>query len=235
MAGAVAGGLFIGFGNGFLLLALALALVISIIGLVDDRWPLPAKLRLTFQLAVVSTFVIFSAPPALVSQNVGSIWVAVGTLGLVFAGVWWLNLFNFMDGIDGFAASQALSMLGGAIALLAVQSAGLPSQPLLGLIFVTGAAILGFLVFNWPPAKIFMGDVGSMFLGFLIFAIAILSAKAGWFSLWQWAILGAVFVADASVTLVRRLYLGKNILKAHRSHAYQHLSQSWGGGTDRLR
>jgi Fuc2NAc and GlcNAc transferase len=90
------------------------------------------------------------------------------------------------------------------------------------------AATLGFLWFNWPPARIFMGDMGSTYLAFMIFALALLSVRDDWLSYPVWLVLGAVFVADASLTLLRRMLAGERWFEAHRSHTYQRLSQRWG-------
>jgi Fuc2NAc and GlcNAc transferase len=94
-----------------------------------------------------------------------------------------------------------------------------------GLVF--GAACGGFLLWNWPPAKIFMGDVGSGYLGYAIGVLALAATRENPAALWSWLILGGVFFADASVTLVRRTIRGERIYEAHRSHAYQWLARRW--------
>ena len=90
----------------------------------------------------------------------------------------------------------------------------------------SGAA---FLLLNWPPARIFMGDAGSTYLGFMQAFFALDTVASGWLTPWQWLILGAVFLTDATVTLLRRLLNGERIFEAHRRHAYQVLSRRWGG------
>jgi Fuc2NAc and GlcNAc transferase len=153
---------------------------------------------------------------------------------LVLGGLWWINLFNFMDGIDALAASQALFMLAASLALkltgpamdtalLAFVAAPVPAASV-----VLAAAVAGFLLLNWPPARIFMGDAGSLFLGFSIFALAAHDVTYGDMSLWTWLILGSVFIVDATVTLVRRFATGRRVTAAHRSHLYQRLSRRWG-------
>jgi Fuc2NAc and GlcNAc transferase len=89
------------------------------------------------------------------------------------------------------------------------------------------ASILGFLVFNWPPAKIFMGDAGSNFLGFMLGALALITASTGLINLWGWLILLAIFIGDSTLTLLRRVKQGDKLYEAHRSHAYQILSRRW--------
>lgn len=145
-------------------------------------------------------------------------WVA----GLVL--VWMINLYNFMDGIDGLAATQAVCTAASAALLL-----GLAGQVGLALWALgLAAAAGGFGVWNLPPAKVFMGDVGSGFLGFVFGMLAWVTHSMGVLDLWSWAILLAVFITDASVTLLRRIGTGQRFWEAHRSHAYQHLAQRFG-------
>ncbi|CAI2717077.1 UDP-N-acetylmuramyl pentapeptide phosphotransferase/UDP-N-acetylglucosamine-1-phosphate transferase [Nitrospina watsonii] len=221
-----------------LIAVLGLALPLAVVGLRDDIQHLSAKVRLGTQVAVVGGLLalmgelpdLFLTPPfSLVGEGVrvGG-WVLLGLLW--FAGVWWVNLFNFMDGIDGIASVQAIFML--------VVGAGLSvgffpevlhnSVCLLMLGIV--AATVGFLLFNWPPAKIFMGDCGSTWLAFMIYALALLSIQAGWLSYAVWLVLGAVFVTDATVTLVTRILCGERWYEGHCSHAYQRLSRRWDNG-----
>ena len=91
------------------------------------------------------------------------------------------------------------------------------------------AATAGFLIVNWPPAKIFMGDVGSTWLAFMVFALALLSVQAGWLYYAVWLVLAAVFVTDATVTLLTRMLRGERWYEAHNRHAYQRLSRRWQG------
>jgi len=141
--------------------------------------------------------------------------------------VWLLNLYNFMDGIDGLASIEAICVsLGGG--LLYVLSGEARSAEVF-LPLVLAAAVLGFLVWNFPPARIFMGDAGSGFLGI---TLGILSIQAAWVSsqlLWAWLILLGVFVVDATFTLFRRLLRGDKVYEAHRSHAYQYASRQYAG------
>ncbi|MNJ32964.1 putative undecaprenyl-phosphate N-acetylglucosaminyl 1-phosphate transferase [compost metagenome] len=148
----------------------------------------------------------------------------LGHIFVVFYLVWLLNLYNFMDGIDGLASVEALCVcLGGALLYLLV------GQPMYIWGPVTLAcATLGFLFWNFPPARIFMGDAGSGFLGI---ALGILSLQAAWVNsslLFAWLILLGVFIVDATVTLFRRLLRGDKVYEAHRSHAYQFASRQYG-------
>lgn len=200
---------------------------VAAIGLMDDRRPMPARVRLAVHVAAaIWALSWIGAPQAL---RVGDHVVQLGWAGAVLAAlgiVWSLNLFNFMDGIDGIAASQAIFMAcGGAVLLLngggASNGAGTAG-------LVLGAACGGFLIWNWPPAKIFMGDVGSGYLGYLLGVLVFATARDNPSAVWMWLILGGVFFVDATVTLVRRTLRGDRIFEAHRSHAYQWLARRWG-------
>jgi Fuc2NAc and GlcNAc transferase len=145
--------------------------------------------------------------------------------GVPFIGLIWLtNLFNFMDGIDGLAGTEAVCVSGFGAVLLLLN--GFPSYARLSL--ALAAASLGFLVWNWPPAKIFMGDVGSGFLGFTLGVLALFSSKPGPELIWPWLILLAAFLVDATLTLLRRVFSHARWHEAHRSHAYQHAAQATG-------
>ncbi|MEG0242043.1 MAG: glycosyl transferase, partial [Pseudomonas sp.] len=151
----------------------------------------------------------------------------LGWLGAVLAAVylvWLLNLYNFMDGIDGIASIEAITVCLGASLLYWLN--GQPS--LMTLPLLLAAAVAGFLFWNFPPAKIFMGDAGSGFLGIVLGG---LSLQAAWMSsqlFWCWLILLGVFIVDASYTLIRRLLRGDKVYEAHRSHAYQYASRRQG-------
>lgn len=208
-----------------------LALLLALVGLADDIWLLSAKWRFALQGSVVAVLVwlvgplpemAFSLPQM---EGVGLIggWLLVGLL--FWVGLWWLNLFNFMDGIDGVAAMQALSMLSAAGVLSLVAQPDVIHSAVWWYMLCIVSATLGFLLLNWPPAKVFMGDVGSLWLGFSIFAVALLSIKTDWLSYGVWLILAALFVTDATVTLLTRMMRGERWYEAHRSHAYQRLSR----------
>ena len=130
-----------------------------------------------------------------------------------------------MDGIDGIAGIEALS---------ATLSAGLLVIFVLGdhaiadINFLMSAAVAGFLIWNFPPAKIFMGDAGSGFLGLVLGALVLLNTHIAPQMLWVWLILLGVFIVDATYTLIRRLIRGDRIYEAHRSHAYQYASRKYG-------
>jgi Fuc2NAc and GlcNAc transferase len=130
-----------------------------------------------------------------------------------------------MDGIDGIAASEAacVSIGGATLAILLVGTSLVAPAA-----FVLASACLAFLCWNWPPARIFMGDVGSGFLGFSIAVLALAAAREQVVAPWCWLILGAAFFVDATVTLLRRLLRRERLYLAHRSHAYQKLAECYG-------
>lgn len=150
--------------------------------------------------------------------------LATGWLELAFAAmflVWTINLYNFMDGMDGFAGGMGIFGFG----TLATLGWAADNPSFVALNIMVAAATAGFLIFNFPPARIFMGDVGSTVLGFLAGAFALWGVWGGIMSLPVALLAFSVFVVDATVTLARRALRGENVLKAHRSHFYQRAVQ----------
>lgn len=212
---------------GWAFVVAVLSLAIALIGFLDDRRPVAPSLRLFSQFLLVGILVWVLGPIELSERIAPTLPIELITLALVVGAVYWVNLFNFMDGIDGLAASEALFLLGAGV-WLALDGGAVFGSELMWLAAIA-AATLGFLVLNWPPARIFMGDAGSTYLGFMIALGALATIATGDLSLWQWLILAAVFVTDTTVTIARRLLLGENPLTAHRRHAYQRLSRRFGG------
>jgi len=208
------------FGSGQVLSLLVAALFIAVVGLWDDIFHVPVAMRLLVQTAACLMAII--AIPVL-PDGVVNLFI------LLIAGVWWINLFNFMDGIDGLAGSQAVFMLIAAAALAVMAQPSSTADIYWQLLPVTAAATLGFLIWNLPRARLFMGDVGSTFLAFVLFVACLLSLRAGWLNFPIWLILAAVFVTDATVTLLVRIARGKRWTEAHRSHIYQRLAVMWKG------
>ena len=198
--------------------------IIAAIGFWDDHSHVPAKWRLLVHFT--ASFWVLYWLGGITEFQVFNTSINPGFLGLVlvaFLFVWLLNLFNFMDGIDGIAASETIFvMCGGAFFSWLDGSDSLTLTSL-----ILASSTLGFLILNWPPAKIFMGDVGSGFLGLMIGVIAYASILEGG-SVWIWLILLAVFLVDSGVTLLRRILNGEKWYEAHCSHAYQHAAKRWG-------
>jgi Fuc2NAc and GlcNAc transferase len=185
--------------------------LVAVVGWLDDRRGVSAPLRAAVHTLAGAWAVgwIWGEP------TIGAI---LGALGIV----WAVNLYNFMDGIDGLAAGEAVSVgaIGGALLL----AAGDTTLAMVALLVAAAAA--GFLAWNWAPARIFMGDVGSGFLGYTFGALALLSHRAGAVPLALWLLLLGVFLFDATVTLLRRMARGERWYQAHRLHAYQRLVQA---------
>ncbi len=185
----------------------------GLLGWVDDHIDLSAAVRLVCQLALAVAFclvVLRGATLELVP--------ALAVVGAAVAMVWVVNLYNFMDGADGFAACEALVVAGAGAAVVGLAGGGGVS---LIAVLIAGSSA-GFLYWNWSPARIFMGDVGSYFLGFQFGALVLHGAttRSG---AWVWLILLAPFITDASLTLVRRIIKREQWWRPHRTHVYQRL------------
>lgn len=194
---------------------LGLVLVpLAIIGFLDDRYNLPSSLRYTVQLsaAIIAVVHYGSFPqPWLDSFGMGGIVLAMGLTAIGFTAL--INFYNFMDGLDGFITSVTAIQLGFIAFYL--------NQPLWYFLI---AALLGFLCWNWPPAKIFMGDVGSTVLGAVI-AITLIQVQDPTLA-WSSLAITLPITADTIYTLVVRLTRRENIFQAHRTHIFQRLQQS---------
>jgi len=198
----------------------------ALAGYLDDRRPIAPAWRLAVHFLAAFWALWWLGDlsrPGLVGASGSSGWI-----GYILAStclVWLLNLYNFMDGIDGLAAFEAVTVGFGASMIYLLHR---PTEREWVLPALLGLAALGFLVWNWPPAKIFMGDVGSGFLG-LTFGVLLI--RSGWQDsrlFWSWVILLGAFVVDASITLLRRLLSGERLHEAHCSHAYQHAARYFG-------
>ena len=207
--------------------ALAGALIIAAVSFADDLSSVAPAVRLAFHLAASGCVVIAGLSVERIdlpwtSLHLGTVPGAVFTVLFV---AWLVNLYNFMDGMDGFAGGMTaigfsalalLCMLGDAIMLAAVSA-------------VVAACTLGFLPYNFPPARIFMGDLGASLLGYLC-AVTILAAeRLASVPLWIPVLVFSPFIVDASVTLARRVVAGEAPWRAHRTHFYQRLVRlGWG-------
>jgi len=189
-------------------------LIVATVGFVDDHRSVSPIIRLIGHTVAALIAVASLAGGAMA-------WTALCVFGIV----WLINLTNFMDGIDGLAGAEVVTVCGVGAALQAwvLPGAGFWIEPA-----IVAVAAVGFLIWNWPPARIFMGDVGSGFVGFMMAVLALRAAEAAPALGWSWVILLGVFVSDATVTLVRRAVRGDRLFQAHRSHAYQHLAHAWG-------
>jgi Fuc2NAc and GlcNAc transferase len=207
---------------GFASALLAGGLAIAVVGYLDDRLSLPARWRFLVHLAAAAWILVamHGIPPVPIfgfSVDLG--WFGLGLAALYV--VWMVNLCNFMDGIDGIASLEAISVsLGGALCWWLASDTPLWFIPVL-----FAACVAGFLIWNYPPAKIFMGDSGSGFIGFVLALLSLWTAQDTPRVFWCWFILLGGFMVDATTTLVRRVRRGERFNEAHRSHAYQYAAR----------
>jgi len=204
-----------GMPDGFIWIVTA-AVIVASISLLDDIFQLPIRVRLLIHvLAAIFVLVGGYALP----------WGWAGWIISFLGIIWMLNLYNFMDGMDGFAGGMAL--LGFGFLGFAGWAAGEDLYALL--CWSITASALGFLLFNFPPARIFMGDTGSTTLGLLVAALSLWGIKLDLFPVWFPVLVFSPFVVDATVTLVRRALNRERVWEAHRAHYYQRLVQlGWG-------
>lgn len=199
--------------------------LVALLGFIDDHGHIPARWRLLghFSAAAVALYWLGGLP----ALSYFGLPLDLGWLGHIGAAlylVWLLNLYNFMDGIDGIAAMEAITVSLGAVVLYWVGG----WVELIWLPLMLAATVFGFMLWNFPKARIFMGDAGSGFVGM---GLGLLSIQAAWADsglFWAWLILLGSFIVDATVTLVRRLLRKERVYEAHRSHAYQYASRVLG-------
>jgi len=196
--------------------------LVAVVGYLDDRFSVAPQWRLAIHSVAAVWFLVWVGPIA--ALPIAGCDCELGWAGIVLAFfwvIWLLNLYNFMDGIDGIAGVEAVTVCVAAATIVAYSG----DVEMAGLLAGVGASAIGFLFWNWPPARIFMGDVGGGFLGFLFAGLSLITHNQGTMTIWSWLIILGVFVVDSSVTLIRRLAAREKIHQAHRNHAYQHASR----------
>lgn len=196
---------------------------VALIGFMDDHHDIHPGLRLLthFAAAIWALYLLAGIPAVpLLGYEIPAGFPAKAIAAIFL--VWMLNLYNFMDGIDGIAGVEAVTVCPGAalIHLTVVPDSGFWIVPA-----ILAASVVGFLFWNFPPARIFMGDVGSGFVGFSLGVMAIQAMSHEPQIIFSWLIMLGVFIVDATTTLVRRLWQREKIYMPHRSHAYQHASR----------
>ena len=207
---------YVGEVNESLYFALMVGIIISVVSYVDDLIELSPKFRLITQAGVSILGLYFLGG----FNEIDFIYFSIESQVLTnvfafFMILWFINLYNFLDGIDGYSASEALFLSIGAFILFGNS-----------LFLILAVSVLGFLLWNWHKAKIFMGDVGSTLLGYNIAIFTIYFSNQESVNFWIWIILFGVFWFDATVTLLRRFRNKEKLSQAHRKHAYQRLVQS---------
>jgi UDP-N-acetylmuramyl pentapeptide phosphotransferase/UDP-N-acetylglucosamine-1-phosphate transferase len=198
-------------------------LPVTVISFLEDRFGVHQTVRLAAHLLAAVLLILSGYVPS-VLELPGLPWACSG-FTIIIGVVWMVNLYNFMDGMDGFAGGMAVigfttfAVLGAIAGQAVFASASL----------LIVAAVMGFLPFNFPPAHIFLGDTGSSTLGFLAAAFSLWGTREGLFPLWLPVLIFSPFIVDATVTLGRRLARGEKIWLAHKTHYYQRLVQlGWG-------
>jgi len=206
---------------------LGAGLGVALIGWIDDHGHIAARWRLLIHFGAALWACLWLNITDFPAIPIFGMDVPFGALILIPAClylVWLLNLYNFMDGINGIAASEALSVSFGA-AVITGLSATPGGETVQTLSLLLAAATLGFLPWNFPNARIFMGDAGSGFIGIVL---GVLSLQSIWHApelIWCWLILLGVFIVDATYTLLQRYRKGERLHEAHRNHAYQYSSR----------
>lgn len=198
-------------------------LVVAVVGYLDDRRGLSARSRVIVHLVATGLSLWILDADLLHRSMLPFVHESIMILVVALAIVWSINLFNFMDGIDGLAASQAAFFAGASGVLVLFQG----ERGFSFLLLLSAGSCIGFLLWNRPPAKIFLGDVGSGFLGFWLAALALALHLEGSLKIWTSIILMSLFISDATTTLLVRVAKGQRWYEAHRSHAYQRLSRRW--------
>lgn len=204
---------------------LGAGLLVAALGFVDDCMGLAARWRFAGHVAASAWIIglLWPLPPLQVFGHLHE-WEPWSVPVVALTIVWMINFFNFMDGIDGIAAIEATSVaLGGALVWWLVAPG---SDWLLAVLFA--ACVCGFLLWNFPPARIFMGDAGSGSLGVILAVLALWSARDAPHLAWSWLVLSGVFIVDATTTLMRRVRRGERFSEAHRNHAYQYAARKHG-------
>ena len=207
---------------------LGLTMLLGFVSFMDDRGGVPIWIRLGCQFAVSGILALGAGLlfPVIHLPFLGTVelgWMGP-TITILFL-VWFTNLYNFMDGMDGFAGG--MTTLGcGFMSYFAWETG---HEFILVSALLLSAASAGFLTYNFPPARIFMGDVGSIVSGFLCGVLIVLGCRDGVFEVWVPFILFSPFILDATVTLIRRVWQGEKVWVAHQTHYYQRLVLSgWG-------
>lgn len=211
--------------TGFVLMAAGF--VIALLGFLDDHGHINSMLRLAIHFLVAIAVVVslggFSEVTIFNGVQIGFIANIIAVLFLV----WLLNLYNFMDGINGIASVEAITTTVSMAILYLLLNTSLNSE----ILWLLAACVFGFLLWNFPKAKIFMGDACSGFLGLTLGILALIALKENLALFCAWIICLGVFVVDATYTLIKRVLNGHKMYDAHRSHSYQILSRKWGSHT----
>lgn len=201
---------------------------IAVLGFLDDHGHINSMLRLAIHFVIAIGVVFFLggfSEVTLFNGNVQLGWLA-NIIAVLFL-VWLLNLYNFMDGINGIASVEAITTTVSLAAVYLLLNIPLSSE----LLLILASSVFGFVLWNFPKARIFMGDAGSGFLGLILGILALIALKTDIAFFFAWIICLGVFIVDATFTLIRRVSNGHKMYDAHRSHAYQYASREYNSHT----
>lgn len=201
---------------------------IAVLGFLDDHGHINSMLRLAIHFVIAIGVVFFLggfSEVTLFNGNVQLGWLA-NIIAVLFL-VWLLNLYNFMDGINGIASVEAITATVSLAAVYLLLNIPLSSE----LLLILASSVFGFVLWNFPKARIFMGDAGSGFLGLILGILALIALKTDIAFFFAWIICLGVFIVDATFTLIRRVSNGHKMYDAHRSHAYQYASREYNSHT----
>ena len=194
-------------------------------GFVDDVHDVAAAKKLAVQTALAAWMLLTFTRPLYLPLTGGSVLLdGLLAVALLFVPVWMINLYNFIDGIDGMAVGGAVYIC---LAALVTLSLTQKDPVLMFVLALLGAAGLGFACVNLPPASVFMGDAGSIFLGYCVSALALATVLTGRLSAWTWLCILAYYIGDTTTTTLSRMVLVERWYGGHRSHAYQNLARIW--------
>ncbi len=210
------------------LILIAASFTIALLGFLDDHGHINALVRLAvhFIVAIGAVVALGGFSEIELFNNTLQLGWAANIIAVLFL-VWLLNLYNFMDGINGIASIEAITATVSIGSIYLLSSFHLSSQVL----FLLAACTAGFLLWNFPKARIFMGDACSGFLGLVLGILALIALKQDVALFCAWLICLGVFIVDATFTLIRRVINGHKMYDAHRSHAYQYASRKYNSHT----
>ena len=194
-----------------------------IIGFIDDTINMRKTPKFVLQCCLAVWILLCFKGGYLITIERIPVWFSL--VFTIISLVWLMNLYNFMDGVDGMAISGSVSISGFLLMVLLITSG---PKDLILIFLLLAVCSLAFLIYNWHPAKIFMGDSGSLFLGYIFGALIIKTTLTGDINFWTWLIVFSYFVADTTTTTIMRILLVKKWYGEHRGHAYQNLARLWG-------
>jgi len=192
----------------------------ALFGFFDDIVNLHALMKLFFQSILAGWGVYWLEGGLLAEVDWLPVWLS--WILTCFLLIWMMNLYNFIDGVDGMAASAAVFITLVLIVILLMEG---DFTSLILILSLLSLSCTGFLIYNWPPARIFMGDSGSVFLGYIFGVLILKTTMTGEISIWTWTVVFGYIFADTNLTIILRIFLQKKWYQPHKSHAYQNIAR----------